>query len=85
MELEDLKGKYEAIQDTIYFDEVNYYREQTKDPEVVQKLTTNLEEKLYEGGEDPYFLLGTLGYCYRGYQSGGKGYRGFPTVSGSCR
>ena len=63
--MEDLKGKYQALQETIYFDESHYYREQTKNPEAVQNLITNLEGKLYEGGEDPYFLLGALGYCYR--------------------
>ena len=65
MDLENLKRIYAAIHDGIYFDEANYYREQTKNFEAVQKLIANLEGKLCEGGEDSYFLLGALGYCYR--------------------
>ena len=30
--MENFKRKYEVIQDTIYFAEANYYREQTNDP-----------------------------------------------------
>ncbi|MGM9948600.1 MAG: tetratricopeptide repeat protein [Lysinibacillus sp.] len=72
MGLENLKRKFEEIQDAIYFDEANHYREQTKKPEAVEMYIAELEEASKDGGEEPYFLLSVLGYCYRIINQPGK-------------
>lgn len=65
MELISLKQSLSVLRDLVYFDEEQYYREQTKNPEAVRKLIAALEEKRQEGGEETFFLLTMLGYCYR--------------------
>jgi HTH-type transcriptional regulator, pleiotropic regulator of extracellular virulence genes len=65
LDLELLKEKIIALQEVIYFDKEQYYREQTKSPDVVQKLIAALEKNRRNSGEEAYFLLTALGYCYR--------------------
>ena len=65
MEVHSLKQSLSVLQELVYFDEEQYYREQTKNPEAVRKLIAALEVKRQEGGEETYFLLSMLGYCYR--------------------
>lgn len=65
VELHSLKESFSALQTLVYFDEKQYYREQTKNPDAVRKLIAALEGKRQNGGEEEYFLLSALGYCYR--------------------
>ncbi|WP_042477294.1 tetratricopeptide repeat protein [Bacillus ndiopicus] len=67
MLLEQLKQDFLTINKTVYFDEHQYLREQTKDPKSVQAFIKQAEMLLQqiENAEEQYYLLGTLGYCYR--------------------
>ncbi|WP_342471742.1 tetratricopeptide repeat protein [Metasolibacillus sp. FSL H7-0170] len=67
MLLKQLKQNFLIINATVYFDEQQYLREQTNNPARVQAFIQQAEVLLQQidNEEEQYYLLGSLGYCYR--------------------
>lgn len=67
MLLKQLKQNFLIINATVYFDEQQYLREQTNNPARVQVFIQQAEVLLQQidNEEEQYYLLGSLGYCYR--------------------
>ena len=67
MEIEKLKEEYGKLSEFIYFDESQYFREQTSSNQHVKKFIEDAEQMLNLSlmNQEHYFLYSALGYAYR--------------------
>lgn len=67
MQIDKLKKEFQSLSAYIFFDENNYLREQTNQPEALWDYVQKAEQmcKSIPSTDELYFLYGALGYVYR--------------------